>query len=449
MVGKSVSLDYWRKFFRSANSDIFEVIEQAIVVAAADCPKEFRSRRDQIAEKLFTCRLSRCFGCNNVELQVPDDGEDLGEEEGGGSVKREVGEKGSKMDSCNGEPEDLNRGGLSNYSYDEAEALTDVMEEESQIVGEVLRIKEVLCNKLDESDGVLYESLRRLELMQLSVETLKATEIGRAVNGLRKHNSKLIRNLVRTLILGWKVLVDEWVNVTTAIADNSPDSVNPSMVYEEEGLPSPPLDEGALLATQTTSIQLSKFFDGMDDDGNFGTSGDFDKIRDTERPAPQNRGPVRRQEPPRQPAVPVEKAHVNRQVIVVRQEKPHPIPNAQSKPQGIVNKLSRPSTADSGPGRPLKLSPEQNPNTQFSSAQRKLSICPQDKSNNSDEESVHAKLELAKRKLHERYQQVENAKRQRTIQVMEIHDLPKQSLNHRPSNMKPKNQLRNWANARR
>lgn len=180
MAGKSVSLDYWRKFFRSANSDIFEVIEQAIVVAAVDCPKEFRSRRDRIAEKLFTCRLSRCFGCNNVELMIPDDGEELGEEEGGGSVKREVGEKGSKMDSCNDEAEDLNRVGLSNYSYDEAEALTDVIEEESQIVGEVLRIKEVLCNKLDESDSVLYESLRRLDLMQLSVETLKGLEgVGR------------------------------------------------------------------------------------------------------------------------------------------------------------------------------------------------------------------------------------------------------------------------------
>ncbi|CAL9112340.1 unnamed protein product, partial [Musa acuminata var. zebrina] len=42
-------------------------------------------------------------------------------------------------------------------------------------------------------------------------------------------------------------------------------------------LPSPPLDEGALFATQTTSIQLSKFFDGMDDDGNFRNSGESDE----------------------------------------------------------------------------------------------------------------------------------------------------------------------------
>lgn len=40
----------------------------------------------------------------------------------------------------------------------------------------------------------------------------------------------------------------------------SPDSVNPSpdSVVDEEGLPSPPLDEGAFLAPQTTSIELSQ-----------------------------------------------------------------------------------------------------------------------------------------------------------------------------------------------
>ncbi|KAJ8466539.1 hypothetical protein OPV22_029091 [Ensete ventricosum] len=134
MASSSGPLDYWRKLFRSANSDIFEVMEHAILVAASDYPQEFRSRRDQIVEKLFFVLLPRCFGCDRVAEG----------EEGDRSVKRD-GEKESKVDSSNDGPEDLNRI-VSNYSFDEAEALTEEIEEESQIVGEVLRIKEIFAN---------------------------------------------------------------------------------------------------------------------------------------------------------------------------------------------------------------------------------------------------------------------------------------------------------------
>ncbi|KAH0459714.1 hypothetical protein IEQ34_012528 [Dendrobium chrysotoxum] len=74
-----------------------------------------------------------------------------------------------------------------------------------------MKIKAILSNKpLYESDSVLLESLRSLQLMQLSVETLKATEIGRT-----------IQKLVRALIQGWKVLVDEWVKPFDATTKNN------------------------------------------------------------------------------------------------------------------------------------------------------------------------------------------------------------------------------------
>ncbi|RRT68022.1 hypothetical protein B296_00003831 [Ensete ventricosum] len=138
MADSSGSLDYWRKFFRSANSDIFQVIEHAVLVAASDYPEEFRSRRDRMVEKLFTVLLPRCFGCDRVAEG----------EEWNASVKRD-GEKESKVDSNNVGPEDLNRI-VSNYSFDEAEALTEEIEEEGQIVGEVLRIKDIFANHHDE-----------------------------------------------------------------------------------------------------------------------------------------------------------------------------------------------------------------------------------------------------------------------------------------------------------
>ncbi|PKA67151.1 putative mediator of RNA polymerase II transcription subunit 26b [Apostasia shenzhenica] len=309
---------------------------------------------------------------------------------------------------------------------------------------------EIDCARL-QSDALLFESLRRLQLMQLSVEALKATEIGRAVNGLRKHNSKQIRHLVRTLIEDWKVMVDEWVNATAAITDHSHGSVNPSVVDEEEGLPSPPLDEGAFLATQTTSIRLSEFFDGMDDDGNFRISGDIDKSRDNRRLAPESHRPVRRQEPLNYAAISEEKAPMKLQEAVLRQTKPPVVSSEQPKAQGVVNKLSKLPSSDFGPGRPSKLAPEQKLSTEVSGVHRKSSNTPQDvKSKNMEEASVRAKLEIAKRKLQEGYQLAENAKKQRTIQVMELHDLPKQPHAYRPtSGMKPKNQFKNWANQRR
>ncbi|XP_064954777.1 probable mediator of RNA polymerase II transcription subunit 26b isoform X1 [Musa acuminata AAA Group] len=438
MADSSGSLDYWRKFFRSANSDIFEVIEHAVLVAASDYPEEFRSRRDRMVENLFTVLLPRCFGCDRVAEG----------EEGNASVKRD-GEKESKVDSNNVGPEDLNRI-VSNYSFDEAEALTEEMEEEGQIVGEVLRIKEIFANHHDESESTLFESLRRLQLMELSVELLKATEIGKAVNGLRKHNSKQIRHLVRTLIDGWKVLVEEWVRATAAIAvtDNSPDNENPP-IEDEEGLPSPPLDEGALFATQTTSIQLSEFFDGMDDDGNFRTNGEFEKQWKNGRMLKETDEPERKQ----QPVIPKEKGEARRQELVIKPAKPQEHLVREAKHEIIVNKQSKPVM--SGPGRQLKLASNQKAHSEMKTkqhqdnagVQRKPSVVSLDKTRNSEEALIQAKLEVAKRKLHEGYQLAENTKKQRTIQVMELHDLPKQAHNRHPI-LKSRNQSRSWASGR-
>ncbi|XP_042484014.1 probable mediator of RNA polymerase II transcription subunit 26b [Macadamia integrifolia] len=448
MATKSGSLDYWRKYFRSTNSDIFEVIEYAIMVAASDCPNEFKMRRDRIAERLYTCKLTRCSGCDRVELAVPkeEEGDDSGCKSDGdfeGSLGKE-----SKVNSCTNDNAENDMKRVSNYSYDEAEALTEEIEEETQIVGEVMRIKEILVDSQDQSDGILFESLRRLQLMALTVDTLKATEIGKAVNGLRKHNAKQIRHLARTLIDGWKDIVDEWVNAAAAVAgatEGSPDSVNPSVVVdeEEEGLPSPPLDEGAFFGTQPTSLELSQFFDGMDDDGNPRNNGQFDQNREDGGKTTLESRNISKRKPP----LP------NESNMLTKDKKGLPV----RKPEACIRQ-AKPSNTESGPGRPLKQSsvPKYNNDTKF---QQKMDINgiqkrpvsgQQDKSKSSDEISVQAKLEAAKRKLQEGYQQAENAKKQRTIQVMELHDLPKQGLGHRhPPHAKLGNHNWNWANGRR
>ncbi|KAL5977669.1 hypothetical protein ACLOJK_039197 [Asimina triloba] len=58
-------------------------------------------------------------------------------------------------------------------------------------------------------------------------------------------------------------VIEHAISLVSAIS--SYDSVNPSSAVEEEGLSSPPLDEGAFLTTQPTGMELAQC--GMDDDG--------------------------------------------------------------------------------------------------------------------------------------------------------------------------------------
>ncbi|XP_047946111.1 probable mediator of RNA polymerase II transcription subunit 26b isoform X2 [Salvia hispanica] len=464
MADAAVSLEKWRGYFRSASSDIFSIIEHAILVAASDCPYDFRLKRDRIAEMLFTCKAIKCFGCDKVELAVPN-GDGLGNSED--KLKSEIDAGGSKESKVNSSSRDydaevmeMNTNHVVNYSDGdaEAEALTDDIEAESHFYGEVLRIKDVVDNFEEESDALLFDCLRKLQLMPFSVEILKATEIGKSVNALRKHRSKEIRNLVKMLIEDWKVMVDSWVNATAAVTEMAIESVKTSAVEEEEeeGLPSPPLDEGAFFATPS-SMELSQFFDGMDDDGNPRCSGGFNK----------NRGSGRK------PTIPkidsrnsrCQNPHDSR--APPNDRKPEPKrEEATWMKQGPL-KPHRPSSDASGPGRPKPPSiesapgsfkPSLKPKVEYETikvqqksenhpTQRKL-MPPHQEANSKDEASVRMKLEAAKRKLQERYQEAENAKKQRTIQVVELQDLPKQSQQRNP-HMRPGNHNRQWANGRR
>lgn len=461
---KMESVEKWRKFFKGAGTDICSLIEYAILVAASDCPNEFRRRRDRIAQRLYTSRFIRCGECDAVSLAEPHDDiiDDEDDEEG---IKDCQDKDNDKVNSSTGEA-DGNR--ASNYSYDEAEALTEEIEEESQVLREVCRIKDILGNP-DESDSQLYECLRRLELMQLTVETLKATEIGKQVNLLRKHNSKEIRSTVKRLISGWKELVDEWVKTAgnvavAAIAGTSPDSVSLATADDENGLPSPPLDEGAFLATQTTSIEISQIFDGMDDDGNprVAEKTENDEYDDDDDDDDEKQCIVERPHKIKQSAhqsnlsrdsSPCGKQETNRERGGLKRNV-----QIQASRDCRGHRMSSSSRiiTSSGPGRP-PISSEcrvYRDNVQKHTDLNKNQTKPNSfslqnhKSKSPDDASVKVKLEAAKRRLQEGYQQVENAKKQRTVQVMELQDLPKQGP--KPFHGRPVSQHhRQWMNNRR
>ncbi|KAL3639666.1 hypothetical protein CASFOL_014634 [Castilleja foliolosa] len=420
MDNTSIGLDKWRDYFRTVNSDIFSIIEHAIIVAASDCPYDFKLKRDRIAQTLFNCKITKCFGCDRIELSVPKiDGVEKSDNdkyksgiiEAGGSKDTKESKVNSSRDDYNDynrEIIEMNASNKYNYHvrddcYGDAEALTDEIEKESEFYEEVLRIRDIIDNSEEESDEVLFDSLRRLQLMCLSVEILKTTEIGKSVNALRKHGSKEIRNLVRTLVNNWKIMVDEWVNATTAIAGTeiTTESVKTSVVEEEEeGLPSPPLDEGAFFATPA-SMELSQFFDGMDDDGNPQNCKEFN----------ENRGNSRKRRPEKPDIV------IPKRNLEIRDQS-NTFLNDDSKGENKSNqepmlrkqappcKPNRPVKDESGTTRPKLASQIKAKNeimvqqkSDKGTIQKKPVPHQRENLNGNDEALVRTKLEAAKRKL--------------------------------------------------
>ncbi|CAN7004763.1 hypothetical protein IGI04_008941 [Brassica rapa subsp. trilocularis] len=397
---QSASLDRWRDYFRRGGSDIFEIIDHAIMVAATDCPNKFKSRRDRIAELLFSCRVTRCTGCHHhSELSLP------GEEE---AVD---GSKESKVNSSRGDNNQIIVGCyVCDDDDDEAEALSDAIEEFSVVSKEVVRIKEIFLNKDDEPHSVIVEALRKLKLMSLDVDVLKSTEIGKAVNGLRKHGSDNIRQLAKTLIAEWKELVDQWVNTTKEIAggaEGTPESANLSVVDEEEEEVFPSLPYGVDIFTpEANGFEMlnGDFFDSLDFDGNPCNSGEYNTSREDQR-RPQKR-----------------------------------------RPEGTQMRIQKPSPAD-GTRRPLiqRMKNEVGSVHKSESPMIQRRKPPQEKHKGLD---ADAKFEFAKRKLQESYQQHDKAKKQRTIQVLET--IPKQgSAAQKPQLKRPGMNNRNWANGRK
>ncbi|XP_042511629.1 probable mediator of RNA polymerase II transcription subunit 26b [Macadamia integrifolia] len=198
MSSKTHSLSHWRGVFKAAGSDIFELIEYAIMVAASDRPKEFKRRRDGIAEMIF-----------NEEMQE----EKKKEIHGSASMKRKESHGNSGIESDN--DDDIEP----SFPEENAEQINNIIAEiyrinrggEIKIVEEVLRIKGIIEAKVDQSERKLLEPLRRLQLISISFDTLKKTLIGVSVKNLTKHNSKRIRDHAKYLITHWTKKVDQWL----------------------------------------------------------------------------------------------------------------------------------------------------------------------------------------------------------------------------------------------
>ncbi|KAJ7976572.1 Transcription elongation factor [Quillaja saponaria] len=215
---KPKSLDQWKNYFQNENSSIFEIIDHAIRVAALDHPKELKLRRPQIVKKLYSCQLNGCCCIHeHNELAVPQETNAAKNKNGcakngfignAGSLRVADG-RGTKVDSRRDINVEISMTQKSKYSYKEAEALTDDIDELNESIREVSRIMKILYNRQEE---YAYCS-------------------------------------------GWNMVMEDWLNAAAAIIKEGATN-NGHAVCDEVGLPTP-MDEGALLPPQTP-MELSE-----------------------------------------------------------------------------------------------------------------------------------------------------------------------------------------------
>lgn len=419
-----------------------------MAVAYADDPGDFPAQRDRLAQKLFAPEKldlqvheddapyevtseqpspdgkddAQCFG-----IEVVPSGEASGDEEYG-------------LDTPDG-------------NYDEAEALTNEMEEENLLKKEVIRIKDTILDSY-QSEREIFDSLQRLRLMQLPFDVLKETEIGKPVKRLHKHSSGRVRSLAKELVSEWRDIAEQWyrsVEDATAAATAGKLASNSPANGEEHGLPSPPMDEGAFLAARTASLEMSQLFDFMDDKTCAGSSkpkttldstqpvllkkstNHIDETHDLQpsrKPAGHHISPGRNNNEPDarkvkdRLSVTNSNGHSNRE----RDKRIVDGSDRQRESSGHVERKSQKETLD----KRMESGSSRRTQTSRLSTNNPVSDAPQ----------LDEKILASKRKLQENYQQAENAKRQRTIQVMELQDLPKggpkrakasQMINGRPA----------------
>ncbi|KAG5405613.1 hypothetical protein IGI04_011732 [Brassica rapa subsp. trilocularis] len=373
----SASLDTWRDYFHRGDSDIFGIIEHAIMVAATDSPVELKSRRDAIIELL-------------MRYDQPD-----------------LSKAGDKETNNSRKTVEADDGG-----HEEDEAKLNV----NQIVDEVMRIKDILLNKHVEL-SVLFKSLTKLASMSISLDLIKGSEIGKAVNRLRKHGSDNISKLAKTLIKKWTEMVDQLINTPKEVAaadDGMPESATLSIVDEAENFPSLPHDLD--LYAEPTVLELSQFLDSLDCDGN---------LPDFVEPKHERKVQSRMI---RRPVGTCEANVVGRDTNnqQMRRKEADVRPMRHSAP--VLDETRRQPKQT----REQMVRTNQRKPNDVAEQKRKLAGSQQDKLKVLDQE---AKFENAKRKLQESYQQHEKAKRQRKIQVLET--IPNQSKAQRPLLKRP------------
>ncbi|WOL02327.1 hypothetical protein Cni_G11046 [Canna indica] len=360
-----------RRWMRSAGVDLWGLIDTAITVATTEHGQELRARRDGIVQRLYAAGTgdARCRNC--------------GSSGGGGGpvVPRREEAKGSSSPgekragiASTPSPESMNRATAEEDEEEEEEEEDgrrsigrSVDEEQRKILG----IKQFLDDP-DQSEDSLVSLLQNLADMDITFKALKETDIGRQVNNLRKHPSSDVRRLVKHLVRKWKDIVDEWVRTNSASDTASP----------------------AIITDGDSPQQISgKAHQNGHHDPEFGYS-----------PNPHA-------------------GYLNSERNV--SEPVEPKTKFASNPAKTNSHSARPPTSASPAVKKPSFSSPFSFSANFFTLISGIFNLQKAKEQPKDSLMDPMKLALARRRLQENYLEAENAKKQRTIQVMDIHDIPK------------------------
>ncbi|KAI5058569.1 hypothetical protein GOP47_0026739 [Adiantum capillus-veneris] len=471
-------MERWRSYFAKSEADIWTVIQQAINIAAIDFPMDFRERRGEIAETLFARNLSTMHAkpISHDSKLITSEADELRESDGRPWPMAKQ--------PCHNHPnedatlvthsvihasDDDGARAVCHSNHQDAEAFSAEQEKDALLIRDINGIKKSITSG-DQAENVVVEALQRLQYMQITVGALKATEIGKHVKVLKKHPSKMVRALVKDLVRDWKILVDEWatgatIGPTTAVETGSGDS--PKAPNEGDRLPSPPLNESVHPEAGALSVDLSKLFSFIDEeictegkDGNghlscvepsvkdnsnylsrslsgsmLTDSSDFDTKASTNHPwghrTPEERGSATRDVYP--PSGNLGKEQLSLKGQTSQREKGHRGMNNEwglQAAKGMANSTNQGrqciEASKVKPTADGKRASKHDAVNRTHIAQRAVAINASiaDKSCllKHERNEVDQKLEIAKRKLHQGYQQAETAKKQRTVQVLDFQE---------------------------
>ncbi|OEL31981.1 putative mediator of RNA polymerase II transcription subunit 26c [Dichanthelium oligosanthes] len=312
--------------------DVWDLVDAALAAAARDSPDELHARRDGIVERLYAG--GRCRNCDTSAAPPPQPRK---------APEAAAAAAAAAAVSPASPDEEIDADGLGEDDDDAG----------AGVESKILAIRDFLEDP-DQSEDEMVSLLQNLADMDITYKALQETDIGRHVNGLRKHPSGEVRQLVKLLVRKWKEIVDDWVRLHNSAGDgsssiisdgDSPDKVQPK--YHQN--------------TQGSDFKYS--------------------------PSPQRHNGLSSER------------FSNHNVVESTMEKRRtsPAPAYHNTKQNSNNNYS--TTTSSVPAKAMR----------------------EQKDTLLDSE----KLDSARRRLQENYQEAQNAKKQRTIQVMDIHDIPK------------------------